>query len=170
GARAAAAIPHRRHQRRAFAVSDSSSARRAARASYAARIRAPEPRLPQGASTAASATAATATRVEMNGASMRRVGPSLIVLLSIAEVVHAQPGPRAPAGPPAIQGPRPGAPPRDRPAVATGTAVIRGRIFAADTGRPLRRARITATAPELAGEQRSTSTAMDGRYELAELP
>src|SRR5262249_26336670 len=98
------------------------------------------------------------------------VGPSLIVLLSIAEVVHAQPGPPAPAGPPAIQGPRPGAPPRDRPAVATGTAVIRGRIFAADTGRPLRRARITATAPELAGDRRSPRTAMDGRSELAELP
>jgi hypothetical protein len=72
-------------------------------------------------------------------------------------------------GPP--QGlPRPGAPPRDRPTVATGTAVIRGRILAVDTGRPLRRARVTASAPELGGDQRSTSTGMDGRYELTDLP
>ena len=36
---------------------------------------------------------------------------------------------------------RPGTPARDaRPPTVTGTAVIRGRVFAADTGRPLRRA------------------------------
>jgi hypothetical protein len=64
-------------------------------------------------------------------------------------------------------------PPRDArptaPAV-TGTASIRGRIFASDTGRPLRRARIQVTAPELAGEERMTSTNAEGRYEIKDLP
>ena len=61
-------------------------------------------------------------------------------------------------------------PPRDRPAAQTGTAVIRGRVVAADTGKPLRRACITAAAPELGGEPRTASTGMDGRYEIADLP
>jgi protocatechuate 3,4-dioxygenase beta subunit len=62
------------------------------------------------------------------------------------------------------------APARDRPPTATGTAVIRGRVFAADTGRPLRRARITASAPELGSDPRQTSTSVDGRYEIKDLP
>jgi hypothetical protein len=66
--------------------------------------------------------------------------------------------------------PRPPGPARDgRPAV-TGTAVIRGRVFAADTGRPLRRARITVSAPELGPEPRQTSTNLEGKYEIKELP
>src|SRR5262245_30601044 len=65
-----------------------------------------------------------------------------------------------------------GPPPRDprQAPAATGTASIKGRILAADTGRPLRRARIVATAPELGGENRQTSTNADGRYELKDLP
>ncbi|HMB80521.1 MAG TPA: carboxypeptidase-like regulatory domain-containing protein, partial [Vicinamibacterales bacterium] len=39
-----------------------------------------------------------------------------------------------------------------------------------DTGRPLRRARITLSGPELGREGRSTSTNLDGRYEMADLP
>ena len=69
--------------------------------------------------------------------------------------------------------PRPtplGVPTRDARPAATGTAIIRGRIFAADTNKPLRRARITVQAPELGGEPRSTSTNADGRYEIKELP
>jgi len=63
------------------------------------------------------------------------------------------------------------APPRDtRPATQSGTAIIRGRVVAADTGRPLRRARITLSGPELGREGRSTSTNLDGRYEMADLP
>ena len=57
-----------------------------------------------------------------------------------------------------------------RPVPAAGTAVIRGRVLAGDTGKPLRRARITANAPELTGQSRTTSTDADGRYELADLP
>jgi hypothetical protein len=59
--------------------------------------------------------------------------------------------------------------PRQAPAVK-GTASIKGRVVAADTGRPLRRARIVVNAPELGGENRTTSTGADGRYELKDLP
>jgi protocatechuate 3,4-dioxygenase beta subunit len=68
--------------------------------------------------------------------------------------------------------------------VQTGTAVIRGRVFAADTGKPLRRARIQiipagqlgglalGPGPGLgpAGDNRTTSTNADGRYEIKDLP
>jgi hypothetical protein len=66
----------------------------------------------------------------------------------------------------------PGLPPRDqqRPAAQTGTAAIRGRVFAGDTGKPLRRARIAVSSPDLGGNQRNTSTDADGRYELTDLP
>src|SRR5258705_11340322 len=63
-------------------------------------------------------------------------------------------------------------PPRDaRPAAptATGTAAIRGRVFAADSGRPLRRARIQINGPGLPGNGQTTSTDADGRYEIRDL-
>jgi hypothetical protein len=79
-----------------------------------------------------------------------------------------------PAGPPGPGLPGAGPqrlPPRDaRGPAATGTAVIRGRVYAADTRRPLRRARITVNAPELGGEARLTSTNADGRFEIKDLP
>jgi len=66
-----------------------------------------------------------------------------------------------------VQGP----PPRDiRPTAQAGTAIVRGRVVAADTGKPLRRARIALSGPELGREGRSTSTNLDGRYEMADLP
>lgn len=43
-------------------------------------------------------------------------------------------------------------------------------LLAADTKRPLRRARIQVSAPELGGENRTTSTNADGRYEIKDLP
>jgi Carboxypeptidase regulatory-like domain len=64
-------------------------------------------------------------------------------------------------------------PPRDgrqaAPA-ATGTAAIRGRVFASESGRPLRRARIQVNSPQLGGEGRTTSTNAEGRYEIKDLP
>ena len=61
-------------------------------------------------------------------------------------------------------------PPRDRATPEkTGTAVIRGRITALDSGRPLRRVRVMANAPEIQ-ETRSVSTGSDGRFEIANLP
>jgi protocatechuate 3,4-dioxygenase beta subunit len=50
------------------------------------------------------------------------------------------------------------------------TGAIRGRILAADTGRPLRRAQISLSAPELAGQGRSTTTTAEGRYQFKDLP
>ena len=62
-------------------------------------------------------------------------------------------------------------PPRDQQPVAQkGTATVRGRVFAGDTGKPLRRARITLSGAELGGNNRTTSTDLDGRYELTDLP
>src|SRR5436309_4203678 len=66
--------------------------------------------------------------------------------------------------------PPPSSPPRDRRPAATGTAAIRGRVFAGDTNRPLRRARIIISAPELGSDSRNTSTDADGRYEVTGLP
>jgi hypothetical protein len=64
-----------------------------------------------------------------------------------------------------------GVPPRDpQQSVSAGTASIRGRVIAADTKRPLRRARISVTAPEIGPVPRTTSTNADGKYELKDLP
>ena len=52
----------------------------------------------------------------------------------------------------------------------TGTATIRGRIIAADTGRPLRRAQIALAAFESGGQGRTTTTTADGRYQFKDLP
>jgi len=89
-------------------------------------------------------------------------------LLLISAVAAAQPpGPPPPGAPP---GPPRGVAPRERAPGQSGTAIIRGRVVSAETGKPLRRARIMAAAPELGGEPRTTSTGMDGRYELTDLP
>ena len=86
-----------------------------------------------------------------------RVLIAAVLLIGLPTLASAQP---------------PGQPPRDpsaRPAAQTGTATIKGRVFSGD-GKPLRRARITANAPELQGPGRETSTDADGRYELTDLP
>jgi protocatechuate 3,4-dioxygenase beta subunit len=71
------------------------------------------------------------------------------------------------------QGPgqmRPGAPPRDTQAEEkTGTAIIKGKVLAAETGSPLRRAQIRLLSPELRGGRVATTDA-DGRYEFKDLP
>jgi hypothetical protein len=56
------------------------------------------------------------------------------------------------------------------PSPTTGTATVRGRIVAADTGKPLRRARIFFSSPELGGSPRTANTNAEGRYEIKELP
>ena len=101
------------------------------------------------------------------------VGAPLVTLAQAVNVQQVlQGGP--PLGGPQRDGPPPGfpgGPPRDaRVPAQTGTAVIRGRVFAADSGRPLRRARITVTAAELGPDNRTTSTNAEGRYEIKELP
>src|SRR5688572_26487287 len=63
---------------------------------------------------------------------------------------------------------RVGAPARDQQAVPTGTAVIRGRILAADTSSPIRRAQVRATSG--GGRGRLTTTDSQGRFEFKDLP
>lgn len=74
----------------------------------------------------------------------------------------AQPGPPAP---------RTQLPPRDGAAqeAPKGTGRIRGRVVAADTGTPLRRAQVRLSAAELR-VNRSATTDPDGRYEFPDLP
>ena len=74
--------------------------------------------------------------------------------------------------PAAVRAQQPAAmpPPRDARPAQTGTAAIKGRVFAADTGKPLRRARISVSAPELGGNGKTASTNADGRYEIKDLP
>ena len=78
-----------------------------------------------------------------------------------------------------VQGPPPPIPPppgglqmpmpmRDGP-VRTGTARIRGRVVAADTGQPLRRAQVRAMSADMR-DNRVTSTDPEGKYEIKELP
>jgi Carboxypeptidase regulatory-like domain len=61
-------------------------------------------------------------------------------------------------------------PPPSRPPEPTLSAVIRGRVIAADTGRPLRRVRIAVSAPSLVAGPRTINTSADGRYEIKDLP
>lgn len=78
----------------------------------------------------------------------------------------------ATAGQAAPRGAAQGLPPRD--AVATtakdGTGVIRGRVISAEGGQPLRRAKVTVFAAALGQDsRRTTSTDVDGRYEIKDL-
>jgi len=95
---------------------------------------------------------------------MRKAWLLLLGILLVSSAASAQVAagqfPGAPGLPPAA--------PRDvQPKI--GTARIRGRILAADTGQPLRKARVRAISPELR-ENRLTTTDRDGVYELIELP
>jgi len=61
-------------------------------------------------------------------------------------------------------------PPRDNSAPPkTGKAIIRGRVVAADTGQPLRKAQVRVMSAELR-ENRMMTTDAEGRYEFKELP
>jgi hypothetical protein len=61
-----------------------------------------------------------------------------------------------------------GMPARDN-SVRTGTARIRGRVFAADNGAPLRKAQVRLVSPELR-ENRLATTDVQGTYEFKDLP
>jgi Carboxypeptidase regulatory-like domain len=64
--------------------------------------------------------------------------------------------------------PAPQTAPRDTSAVKA-TAVIKGKVTSGENGRPLRRAQINISAPELTAS-RSTSTSPQGTYEFKDLP
>ena len=87
-------------------------------------------------------------------------------LLTLEAPLRAAQAPASPAPPTASTAPGlPGAPPRDTsargPAAATGTAVLRGRVVALDTGLPLRRARVRLF---MSGQPRATTTDADGAF------
>src|SRR5262245_36454625 len=108
---------------------------------------------------------------------MSRVPACVLGILLAWAVASAQvPGAPIPGQPPPFPGAA--APPRDNPnAAKTGTAILRGRVVAADTGQPLRKAQVRllpnfpgASGPisgPMAG--RATSTDNNGRYEFKEL-
>ena len=102
---------------------------------------------------------------------MRRTFCALagIGLLSIV-VEGAVQAPATPAPPGPRQMPAmPGMPPRDAPAEKTGSGALSGRVVAADTGKPLRRALVRASSPETP-QGRTVSTDADGRWQLKNLP
>jgi protocatechuate 3,4-dioxygenase beta subunit len=77
-----------------------------------------------------------------------------VIAFVVAQVVASSQGQR-------------GAPPRDQQPAQKGTATVRGRVLAGDTGKPLRRARLTLT--RVGGDNQTASTDADGRYEFSEL-
>ena len=107
---------------------------------------------------------------------LSRGASTVILTLAIGAAAFAQqpgPGPAGRGG----QGPLPGGrggrfggmPPRDNMPAPTGTARISGRVVAADTGSPIRRAQINVNSRE-AQFNRSVTTDSEGRYEFASLP
>ena len=99
-----------------------------------------------------------------------------MLLIAVATTAAAQPQGPGPGGR-GGQGPLPGGrggrfggiPPRDNAQAPTGTAKISGRVIAADTGTPIRRAQININSRD-AQFNRSVTTDSEGRYELAALP
>jgi protocatechuate 3,4-dioxygenase beta subunit len=106
---------------------------------------------------------------------LRLLSAALLVAAVATNAFAQQPGP-GPAGRDG-QGPLPGGrggrfggmPPRDNLQAPTGTARISGRVVAADTGSPIRRAQINVNSRD-AQFNRSVTTDSEGRYELASLP
>jgi hypothetical protein len=94
-----------------------------------------------------------------------------IVFVICTGVYAQQPGP-GPAGRPDMPFPGGrfgGLPPRDNAPQPTGTARITGRVVAADTGSPIRRAMVSINSRE-GRVNRVVSTDSEGRYELTGLP
>jgi hypothetical protein len=94
------------------------------------------------------------------GVHLRFVVLGLIGLGAGGSILGAQVGQGSVVTPPAG---------RDSRATSTGTAVIAGVVVAADTGRPVRRVRVTlsSTAPDVS---LSATTADDGHFKFSELP
>ena len=94
---------------------------------------------------------------------MRRI----VLFVVLAAAVGASLATGQPIPPPQT---RPGqVTPQASPARAGATGVLRGVVIAADTGRILRRARVTLSAPGLR-ESRATTTDLEGRWEFKNLP
>jgi protocatechuate 3,4-dioxygenase beta subunit len=101
---------------------------------------------------------------------MSRVCFWLVGLVLIPTIGFGQQTVFTPIGPGGMPGQPVQGPPRDnaQPAKPAGTATLRGRVVAAETGEPLRKAQVRITAPELR-ENRLTTTDTDGKYEFKEV-
>ena len=99
------------------------------------------------------------------------VGILLFAIFSVSTAVQAQ----APSFPVGAPQPGPPAPRMQMPArdpaaeVPAGTARIRGRVVAADTGSPLRRAQVRVAASDQR-VNRTVNSDADGTYEFVDLP
>src|SRR5262249_49926766 len=94
-------------------------------------------------------------------------GPRQVIINGAPASIGQLPPPPPPpvgGGPPTL----PGMPPRDSGA-RPGPARIRGRVAAADTGAPIRKAQIRAMSPETRDNRLATTDAQ-GYYEFKELP
>jgi hypothetical protein len=112
---------------------------------------------------------------------MKRLVTVFVLSLAVAstlsaqtQVIVAQPDPTGGVGVGSVVG-FAQAPPRDNQQVKSGTATLRGRVVAADSGQPLRKAqiRIISTVGPGTGqfpENRLATTDGSGRYEFKELP
>jgi hypothetical protein len=110
---------------------------------------------------------------------MSRVTACVVVILLASVIGSAQvPGSPAPGQPPRFPGAA--GTPRDNPSTAkAGTAILRGRVVAAETGQPLRKAQVRLSSNVLNGSDpviitglgsgRATSTDANGRYEFKDL-
>ena len=108
----------------------------------------------------------------MNNVSRNWLAAFLAVALGAVAAAQDQgpgPGGRGQGPFPGGRGGRIGMPPRDNAQAPTGTAKISGRVIAADTGSPIRRAQININSRD-AQFNRSMTTDSEGRYELAALP
>ena len=95
-----------------------------------------------------------------------------VVALSLSTVLAGQPAqPQPPAGEPGGRGQGRGGQrqglPRDVAQAPQGTAAIEGRVLTADTGRPVKRARVAVSGGGRGG--RTATTDDQGRYRIAEL-
>ena len=91
----------------------------------------------------------------------RLISIAMLLALTSMDLLAQEPPP-----PP----PPPIAPARDAqsPALTKGKGIIRGRVISADTGKPLRRARLYLSTG--GGDSRNVSTGTSGTYEIKDLP
>jgi hypothetical protein len=96
---------------------------------------------------------------------MRRDSVAFVALVVSTFMVRAVAQVQPPPPPPMPPGMAAGMPPPRDTGAKPGAAVIRGRVVAADTGQPLRKAFVRASSPDIR-EGRVASTDAEGRYEL----
>ena len=103
---------------------------------------------------------------------MKRIPVVLVVFSALwgSTLLSQAPGTQAPGTGRATGTTAPGMPaPGDTRGPQKGSARIRGRVVAAETGTPLRRAQVLLTSPETQF-RRAATTDSEGRFEFSELP